>query len=223
MRGQVELPALAIALLVLTLTLFLGLSVATTVLSGADRDATERQAAVGLSDQLVAEEADITTRQNVLISSTIESLNQTVLRDRYGLGDDATVSIRLGGEQLLNPGGSFGGTTVERLVLLESRTGEMVTPDFEDSRVATLPRRSANVTIALAPPAPTTVESVRANGRTILRNESGLRGRFEISVSRLQTTDLWFEAAGPLPTGSVELHYETPETRKATLAVTVDG
>ena len=63
---------------------------------------------------------------------------------------------------------------------------------------------------------------MKANENVVLRNESGLRGDFEVRLSRFETTTLTFETDGPLPSGSVELTYYPAETSKAVLAVTVD-
>ena len=86
----------------------------------------------------------------------------------------------------------------------------------------TLPRRSPHVEISVTPPDGTDVNVVRANRNVVLRNESGLLGNFQVSLSRFDTTTLTFEVDGPLPTGSVEVTYYPAETRKAVLAVTVD-
>jgi len=222
MRAQVELPTLGIAFVLLTAALVLGLGAASNALIAAERPAMERQTAVGLSDRLVSEDATLTARENVLRADGVEEMNVSTLRE-YGLPADAHAEIRLGGETIATAGDPTGGTTIERVVLVENRTTETLNPEFDDSRQVTLPRRSANVTVAISPPNATVVRSVRANGETLLRNESGLDGRFALAVSRLETTTLQFETAGPLDADSVEIGYETAETRKAILAVTVDG
>jgi len=79
------------------------------------------------------------------------------------------------------------------------------------------------VEIRLTPPTQSNVTVVKANEKVVLRNASGLRGTFTVELSRFETTTLTFETDGPLPTGSVELTNYPAETRKAVLAVTVDG
>lgn len=223
MRAQVELPALAVAVLVLTLVLVLGLGVATTAFDSAERSPTDRHAAASLADELVAESSPVTARENVIVVNEVRNLTSEQLHEEFALPAEARASVQVDGTDIASPDVPVSGTTVERLVLLQERTGETVEPDFEQTRTVVLPRRSGSVSVNITPPEISTVRSVRANDETVLRNDSGLRGTFDIDVSPLETTELWFETAGPMPVGSVELDYETAETRKATLAVTVDG
>jgi hypothetical protein len=118
--------------------------------------------------------------------------------------------------------GVTGGTTVRRIVLVAR--GQAITwrPPLEGNAV-TLPRRTDRVRLAIEPPANTTVRAVRANDRVVLRNPSGLRGRFTVHVSRFETVRLIFEAVGPLEEGDVAVTYYPERTTKAMLEVTVDG
>lgn len=221
MRGQTELPALGVAFVLLTAALVLAIGAASMSFTTAERPALERQAAVSLSDQLVSEQAPLTARQNILREPAVAVFNESKLQ-AYELPDGA-VAVELDGETIATRGEPSGGTTVERIVLVEERTEKTIQPEFEDSRTVTLPRRTFNTTVTIMPPAGTTVRSVRADGAVVLQNESGLAGTFELSLSSLETTTLRFEAAGPLPDNRVELSYEAAETSKATLAVTVDA
>jgi len=63
------------------------------------------------------------------------------------------------------------------------------------------------------------VTTVRANGRVVLHNESGLVGRFTVALSRYETTTLRFVGA-PSP-ATANLTYYPAVTRKAELVVTV--
>jgi uncharacterized membrane protein YesL len=62
MRAQVSLPALGFGLLLLTGVVVFGIAVADGALFDADRTALERQAAVDLSDRLVASDSPLTDR-----------------------------------------------------------------------------------------------------------------------------------------------------------------
>ena len=64
-------------------------------------------------------------------------------------------------------------------------------------------------------------EAVRANGRVVLLNPSGLDGTFTVDVSRFETTRLTFDATGPLRGRAVEVTYYPAKTTKAVLEVTV--
>lgn len=222
MRGQTELPELAVALVLLTTVVTFGVGAATTALSTADRSAVERQSAVSVSDRLVSAEAPVTTRANVLDVEALGALNATVLTDVYGVAPSSDVRITLDGDPLVVDGNPAGGTTIERLVLVESRTTEAVDPDFEQNRTAVLPRRSPRVRLTIDPPPGTTVRSVRANDRVVLTNASGLRGAFDVDLSRYETQRLTFDAIGRLESQHVDITLYPAETRKAPLRVTVD-
>lgn len=223
MRAQTDLPAVAIALVMLTGVLVLGIGAADSALSSADRPAIEQQAAVGLSDQLTAPSANLTGRANVVRASALDDLDANRLHTRYGANPDHDIRISLDGDVLVETGEPTGGTTIDRLVLVERRTETTLAPDFETNRTVTLPQRATTPTVEIDPPANTTVRRIWANDRLLRQNTSGLVGQFELSLSAYETEQLRFEAVGPLPAGSVELTYDRIETRKATLAVTVDA
>ncbi len=221
-RGQTELPALGIAFLFLTVALLITVAAADTAFTAADRDAIERQAAVSLSDELVDEQSSVAARQNVLNESALDQLSGTKLVEEHGLDDDHAATVQLDGETVAEHGEVTDGTTIERIVSQESYELERLEPAFADSLSVSLPRRTDAVTLTLSPPPGTTVRSVRANNETVLKSEDGLDGSFELSLSTLSTTTLWFEAAGSMPRGSVEIEYLATETQKSTLTVTVD-
>lgn len=223
-RGQMNLPALAVALLVVTTVAVLGFGMADRAFVAADRDAGERRVAVALSERLVGAETPVTVRPNVLDADEIERLNATRVRALFPVADGRDVRVRIGDRTVAAAGDPDGGTTIRRIVLVEDREPVTLEPDLSAIEpTVTLPRRSPNATVALSPPAGTTVEAVRANDRVVLRNASGLAGRFAIRLSAFETTTLSFETDGPLPTGSLEVTYAPAETRKVLLAVTVDG
>jgi hypothetical protein len=222
-RGQTELPELAVAFVVLTAVVTFGVGAATTALSGADRDAVERQQAVSVSERLVSADAPVTARANVLAADALGKLNAAVLRRVYGLSADSDVRVTLDDEVLVADGDPAGGTTTERLVVVENRTAAVVETDFEGNRTAVLPRRSPRVRLRIDPDDGTTVRTVRANDRVVLHNASGLRGQFEVSLSRYDTKRLTFEAIGRFDDQDVEIVHFPATTRKARLVVTVDA
>lgn len=223
MRGQTELVALGVAFVLLTGTVAAGVVLANSALTSAERDALERQTATALSERLVSVDANHTVRENVFANETVDSLNETTLREEYNVPTDADISVSLGSEQIIETGPVTDGTTIERIVLVERQTVEQLHPDFDNSRSVSLPRRTSNVRLTLDPPAGTTVEYVYANDRIVLANGSGLVGTFNVSISSYETTTLRFEAAGILDEGSATVEYRPPETVKATLRVSVDA
>jgi hypothetical protein len=224
MRGQTELPALAIAFLLLTGAVTLGITAATTAFDTADREALERHHAERISDDLVATSSPITARANVVNETALETLNDSRLGEQFAPSGDVAFRLQLDGETVARHGEvDDQATTIERIVLVENPTSNRLSPPLNGGRSVTLPRRTFGTTVRITPPNGTTVRRVWANDRVVLANASGLRGQFELSLSSMETTQLFFEAAGPLPAGSTEIRYEQSETRKATMAVTVDA
>jgi hypothetical protein len=220
-RAQTELPALGIALLVLTSTLVVGVVLAESALTSAQRPAIEEQTARSLSERLVEPTSPQTARRNVLRYEQLQQLDEQTLRETFDIPDDADVAITLDDETLVRTG-PVRGTTVERLVLVERRTQETIQPDFDNSRSVTLPRRTSNVRLTVDPPSGTTIERVYANNRVILDNETGLQGTFDVNLSSYATTTLRFGGFGQLDGESVRIEYAPPETDKAILEVHVD-
>ena len=223
MRAQTELPAIAIAFLLFTVVTVLVVGAADTALSSADRPAIQQQETTGLSEQLVSQHAPITSRGNVLDADLVTELSASDLYDQYGLSPDHDARVRIDGELVAATGNLTGGTTVDRLVVIENRIEQTLQPSFENNRSVTLPRRTPNATVDIDPENGTVVQSVRANDRVLLRNETGLQGQFDISLSRYETVTLHFETAGFLSEDEVRIEYYPAETHKATLTVTVDA
>lgn len=224
-RGQANMPALLVALLALTTVAGIGTLVADDAFSGETRDADERRIATALSERLVSADGPLADRSNVLNESGVASLTAAEFESLFPVAADRAVRVALDDETLVRTDTVDGGTTVRRIVLVERREAVTITPSLGSNREqsVTLPRRTENVTVALSPPDGTTIETVRANGRVVLHDESGLSGTETFDVSRYETTRLTFEATDRLPDGSVTVTYYPAQTRKAVLAVTVDG
>jgi hypothetical protein len=224
-RGQANMPALLVALLALTAVAGIGTLVADDAFSGETRDADERRIATSLSERLVSTDGPLADRTNVLNESETASLTVAEFESLFPVASDRAVRVTLDDETLVRTANVAGGTTVRRIVLIERREAVTITPSLgsNSEQSVTLPRRTANVTLELSPPDGTTIESVRANERVVLHDESGLSGTESFEVSRYETTTLSFDATHRLPDGSVTVTYYPAETRKAVLAVTVDG
>lgn len=225
MRGQANLPALAVAVLALTAALGVSLAVVDGAFDGTDRAAADREAAVGLSDALVDPGGPLATRDNVLDGERVDAFDEAAFRDRYPGFDDREVAVRLDGETVVGTDDPIEGPSIERIVLVERRQAIDETPSLTgaDAHAVTLPRRTDRLELRLEPPEGTTVSAVRVNDRVALRNESGLAGAFEVETSRYETVTLSLDATGELPDGSVGVTYYPTRTTKARLEVTVDG
>ena len=220
-RGQANLIALAVALLVVTTATGLGLALADGAFASADRDPRERHVAVSLSERFVAADGPLTTRGNTLNRSRVAALDAERLADLFPVTVGSDVRVRLGDDVVAERGDPTGGTTIRRVVLLERRSATTLSRVPGDS--LTLPRRTPRVTLVVDPPAATTVRTVRANGRVVLYDSSGLDGTYDVSLSRFETTTLVYQHTGPFPPGSVEVTYYPARTTKAELVVTVDA
>lgn len=221
MRGQANLPALAVALLVVTTTAGLAFALADDAFAGATRDTDGGHASV-LAERLVGARSPLTDRANVVNRSRVEALDAAALATDFGVVGDAAFRVQLGGRTVAERGDPRGGATVERVVLVQSRERVELTPPLRADEV-TLPRRTPRVTLALDPPAGTDVTTVRANDRVVLHDPDGLSGRYELDTARYATVTLAFEADGPLEAGNATVSYYPAETTKALLEVTVDA
>lgn len=221
-RAQTNLVVLGVALLLVTTVAGVSLAVADGALAGADREPLDRRAAVAVADRLVADDAPNTTRGNVLNRSSILSLTASDVDRLAPSAQGRPLRVRLDDRTLVERGDPTEGVSIRRVVLLSNRTTERRTLALVDSDSVTLPRRSPRVTLRIAPNATTTVETVRANGRVVLHDSSGLSGEYTVTISRFETTRLTF-VTGDDPGGSVTVSYYPARTTKAVLEVTVGG
>jgi len=220
-RGQTNLVAVAAALVTLTAATGLGLALADGAFAGGDREADQRRVAVALSERLVAPDSPLTTRANVLNATAVDRFDGATLRSAFPVVGDRAVRIRVADRTVAQRGTLSDGRTIRRIVLLEERTAVTRSPRFGGENAVTLPRRTPRVRLRIRPPAGTTVRTVRADDRVVLRNASGLEGTFVVRTSRQETVRLRFESNGSLPPGSVELTLFPARTTKAVLEVTV--
>lgn len=220
-RAQTSLPALAVALLVLTTTLGLGLAVANRAFGSASRHPQERRLAVALSERLVSPDGALTTRANVLNATAVDRLNASRLRTLYPVVGDRAVRIRLGNRTLVETREGVEGPTIRRIVLVRRNVTRDYEPQFSATNATTLPRRTDRLHLQIHPQSGTKVETVRANGRVVLHNGSGLAGNVTVRTSRFETTRLQFRANRSLSQGDVRISYTPARTTKTTLEVTV--
>lgn len=211
MRGQANLPALAVALLVVTTVAALSVTVADGAFTSAERDAAERATADALADRLVAADSQLTDRRNVLNASRLDA---GAIADIAPDGVDLRVVID--GETVYERGDPTG-PTARRIALVAERQTATVDPPLTNGET-TLPRRSPTATIDIDGSAG--VETVRANDRVVLHDDEGLDGEYDVALSRYETTTLRFD--GDPQRGDVTVTYYPRRTAKALLEVTVD-
>ncbi|MEE6211187.1 hypothetical protein U3A55_13640 [Salarchaeum sp. III] len=220
MRAQLNLPALGIALLLVTAATGVSLGVASGAFDAAERDPIADHAATALADRLVAADGPLAVRGNVLDAAAITGFDAKELRSLIG---EREAAVRLDGSVVARTGELSDPRTVRRLVLVATVENRTLTPAVERGAAVTLPRRTSSVVVTVDPPAGTVVRAVRLNGRTVLLNEAGLRGRFVLDASRFRTTVLAFDATDRLPAGSVTIEYAAERTEKGVLGVSVNA
>lgn len=212
MRGQANLPALAIALLVVTTTTGLAVVIADGAFASAERDATERATATIVADRILAADSPITERRNVLNATRLTTGNVDAV-----VPAGASVRVAVDGETVYERGAPTG-PTARRLALVADRQTVAITPPLEFGAV-TLPRRSPRATIRVEPGAD--VRTIRANDRVVLHDPAGITGKHDVALSRYETTTLRFE--GSVEKGEATVTYYPRRTTKARLEVTVDA
>jgi hypothetical protein len=213
MRGQANLPALALALLVVTTVTGLSVTIADSAFSTAQRDASQRATASAVADRLVAADSGLTERRNVLDASQLNEA--TVSAVTPGSVD---VRVTVGRETVYERGNPSDGSTVRRLAVVAERQAITVEPPLRFGTV-TLPRRSPRATITVD--SGSDIRTVRANDRVVLYDPTGINGTYEVTLSRFETTTLQFD--GTPQEGDVTVTYYPRQTRKALLGVTVDA
>lgn len=220
-RGTSTLLALATAITVLTIVLAGTLLVVEDAFRDTKRGDAERAVAVQASDRLVSADGPIADGPNVVNASELAALDAADLR-AIGASDRFEVAVALDDERVAAAGDPDGGTVVRRIVLVEETERVERTPDLDGADEATLPVRTDELELSIAPPPNTTVTAVRANGRVVLANPGGLAGTHVVETARYETVTLAFEANGTLSTGDATVAYGATDRERAMLAVTVE-
>lgn len=224
-RGQSNLIAVAAAIVVLSALTVASFAVVDTAFENGDRPAETRHAAVALSERVVAPGSPLTARGNVLDQATLDSTTLASFRSTFSIVGSRPVLVTVGEERVVDSGDVVDGVTVRRIVLVRERqavTSTLRGPPAPEHEV-TLPRRTDEVTVTVNPTPVGNVTTVRANGRVVLHNASGLDGSFTVPVPRSETLTLRIAVDGTLSANRISVTYYPESVRKAELAVTVDG
>lgn len=219
-RGLSTLLSLVTAITVLTIVLAGTLVVVEDAFRETRRGDAERAVAIGASDRLVAADGPLADRANVLNASALAAVDGDDLR-AVGATERFEVSVALDGERVAAAGDPVGGTVVRRIVLLEETERVERTPTLDGPDEATLPVRTDELELTIAPPAGATVTAVRVNDRIALADPAGLAGTHAVETARYETVRLAFEATDSLSTGDVTVAYRATDRERALLAVTV--
>ena len=210
MRGQANLPAVAVALLVVTTAAGLAVVVAEGAFASAERDAGPRATADAVADRLLASDSPLTDRRNVLNASRLTAADVEAT-----VPSGVPLRVAVGGETVYERGDPAG-PTARRLAVVAERQTVAFEPPLEFETV-TLPRRSPRATVEVDSGAG--VETVRADDRVVLHDPAGIVGEHDVRLSRYETTRFRFE--GRTEEGDVTVTYYPRRTTKAQLEVTV--
>jgi hypothetical protein len=221
MRAQTSLPAIGVALVLLVTAATVAV-VADERLRSSRAATLERQAAASVADSLVSAQSGVTRRGNVFDAGALERLDAERLTGEHGLRADSAVRVSVGDRVLVARGSATGGSRIDRIALLESRSVRTLEPPFRTTRRVTLPRRTPNVTLHLEPGGNTTIDRVRVGGKVVLSRRTGLNGTYVVDVPRFRTATLGFEGNGRLERGDVRVTYYPARTEKTTLTVAID-
>lgn len=223
MRAQTTLPVLGVALVLISAVSLIAVQAGSSSIERASAPTLDRATAIALSERLVTNRTELTVRPNVLDRRVFDRVDERFLHENLAVSPDTAVSIRVGNRSLLERGDVSDGSSFERIVLTRSAQERERRPRIDAGAAVTIPRRVSAVNLTLTPAPNASVRRVLAGDRVVLANESGLRGRYRVEISRFVTSVLTFDAVGALDRGDVVLRYRTPRTRKAGLVVTVDG
>lgn len=179
-----SLLSLVAALVGLTLLVGGSVAIVEAAFAGADREPAEQALAQAYSDQAIAHAALSPDRQ-VIAESQLQSLNRSVL----GItGPPPAVEVRLDGTRVYQLGDAIDGTTIRRLVVVNTgtritRTGNALTIPAgvqrltlgnigsgtvrADGRVVAVDTGTANRTLWLDPTTPTTLRSEAGQPMTV--------------------------------------------------------
>ncbi len=221
-RGQTSLPAVGVALVLLVTTTIFAVTVADEQLRSSRTASLERQAATAVADSLVSARSGVTRRGNVLDAGALQGLDAATLTAEHGLPTHAAVRVSVGNRVLVARGGARQGSRIDRIALIENRSSRTLEPPFRTSRRVTLPRRTPNVTLRLAPAGNTTIDQVLVGSRVMLSRAAGLNGTYVVDVPRYRTATLVFDGSGRLEPGDVRITYYPARTEKTTLTVAVE-
>jgi hypothetical protein len=216
-RGQANLPALAVALLLVGASVGVAVGLAGGAFAAADTDPRDARLASSLAERLVAADGPLSKRANVLSLAAVENTSGGVCPG------DADCRVRLDGETVAARGDPSRGETIRRVVLVADAESRTIDPGLPGEDAVTLPRRTANATVRVAPPTGTRVTTVRANGRVVLHDPGGLDGSYDLSLSRYDTVTLAVDANRDLGAATLAVDYRVETTTKAVLRVTVDA
>ncbi|QCC48431.1 DUF7263 family protein [Halobellus limi] len=200
-RAQATLIGFAVALVVVTTVTVAGATLANDALVDANRDPASVRAAESLAAHLVDEDAAHTSGQHALDADAVSNLSSTDLDDAVPPARGRPVRVSLGGETVLEREGANGSIDarsprIERRVRVVEATPKTRRVAVGDGAEVAVDDHDGRVSVRVETDPRRTVTTVRAGGRVVLHDPSGLAGRYDVSVPRRRPLVVAFESGG---------------------------
>ena len=225
-RGQANLLGFAAAVVVVTTATVAGVALANDALADTDRQPAAEHAAERLATHLVSAEASHTRGRNVLRADRAATLTAADLDAAVPPARTRPLSVSLGGDILVERGGDAGGTNgavrVERRVRVERAVDRTERVDLAGGATVTLPDHTGQVVVRIDTAPTRTVRTVRADGRVVLTDPSGLSGRYVVRVPDVRPLTLRFESGG-YRRGTARVSWTATNASVERLVVSVGG
>ncbi|MFB6092398.1 MAG: hypothetical protein ABEK02_05245 [Haloquadratum sp.] len=208
-RAQANLVGFAVAVVVVTAVTVAGTALANDALHDADRQPVRAYAAERLAAHLVAADAAHTRDRNVLRGASVANLTAADLDDAVPSIRGRPVRVRLGAavvvERVSGSRGDRAGSAlsvsdrrvrIERRVRVERTHLRTVRVALGESSRVSLADPAGRVAVRIDPGRGRRVTTVRAGGRVVLYDRSGLAGRYAFAAPPTRPLVVAFESRG---------------------------
>jgi len=224
-RGQANLLGFAAAVVVVVTVTVTGVAVASDALGDADRTPKSTHAAERLATHLVAADAAHTRDRNVLRADRTAALTDDDLDAAVPPVRGRSLSVTLGGDILVERGDTDvrptdGAVQVDRRVRVERAVDRSRRVDLATQGSVTLSDHTGRLVVRIGTDRTRTVHTVRADGRVVLHDPSGLSGRYVVSVPETRPLTVGFESDGGGP-GAVDVSWTATNASVERLVVSV--
>ncbi|MBB6647537.1 DUF7263 family protein [Halobellus ruber] len=220
-RGQATLLGFAAAVVVVAAVTVTGVVVADDALADADRQPRATHAADRLATHLVAADAAHTRERNVLRADRTVNLTAADLASAVPPVRGRSLSVALDGDTIVERGvATDSAVHIERRVRVERAVDRTRRVDLTARNAVTLADHTGRVVVRIDTERTRTVHTVRADGRVVLHDPSGLSGRYVVAVPETRPLTVGFESDGDGP-GTVRVSWTATNASVGELVVTV--
>ncbi|RLM59690.1 hypothetical protein DVK02_02835 [Halobellus sp. Atlit-31R] len=232
-RAQANLIGFAVAVVVVTTVTVGGVTLANDALTDADRTPETTHAAARLAEHLTAADAAHTRGPNVIRSAAVRNLSATALDATVPSIRGRPIRVRLGGDVVAARGRLAADERhvddpdverVARTVRVERTHRETTAVDLSERRDLTLRHHAGRVNVSIDAGRARGVTTVRAGGRIVLHDPSGLSGDYSVAVPDVRPLVIAFESdrgAASSPSGTVTVSRRTTNASAERLEVSV--